>query len=423
MAEEEASLLHTPISKRLMSTRAQLVAVVVILLLGFGAVGGCLKLWTSKPSKPCLCTTSTVEGYAGLALKYPKNASWDHSQKCRDNAKVLGFEVAHFGGLVNQFIFLGQALAKACQDGNSMILDVWTMNMLNTSMWLPQFKSDLISGSLPRLWSDIVDYSALNDVLASVPGCEQTRVEPQRCARAKHVACPYKFPDFKAHRWFKSTDMWVWQTLLWRLPLKIESCVPRDKWPYHAIHLNLDVDWVIVSNRGIYNPDYLDYLKMSAADRDKYSKACCSSTGFYAEWAKRVSLDLAAKVAQLPDGPLFIATSIGKPGYTALNWLLADFKMRLNGRQVLECLPGSESGERELNAVRELATVSAASSIVIHEQSTFSRFACRRVQAQGGICYHGFGDEKELKKSWDLPLLDAVRSLHGRSGKADQSQY
>lgn len=405
MVSEEAPLLHNLVSERLTSKRAQLVVVVVIASLGCGAVIG----WTKLRSE--LCTTSTVDQYAALAVEYPKNESWSALHKCRGNAKVLGFQTAQFGGLVNQLIFLGQALARACHNGDSVILDVRTVNMIDKSLWLPQFKSDLVSATRPRPWSDIVNYDELNHVLASTPGCRQTQVEPQQCARTRHVRCPYDLVNFELDTRLEKFG----KALLSRLPLKMKSCVPKDRWPYHAIHLNLDVDWITVSIRGKKNSDYFDYLKMSPAERDEYSRTCCSSTGFYADWAKMVSLDLAAKVAQLPAGPLFIATNIGKPGYTTLAWLLEHFKQHLGGREVLECPPGSVKSERELNALQELATMSAASSLVVHMPSTFSMLACRLAQERGSVCYRGFGEAVERTNAFYVPMLHEVRTLRGHT--------
>lgn len=337
---------------------------------------------------PSSCRPERITEYRRYALQHPSNETWGRAQRCRPNAKVLGFRAINFGGLVNQMRLLGSALGQACDAKASLILDVWTTNFFPPGSrefgghrCLPAFRSDLLHVAGPPVpWSTVVDYDRLNALLASLPRCRATRVEPPRCAAAGPVRCPFDCGLF---------DSPFADELLPQLPLAPLPCegrpLPRV---YHAVHLNLDVDWLLVNRHGIDTRDYWDFLSMPPARRNAFRERCCSESGEYADDARRLALQLARKVRALPPGPVFVATSIGKPGYRTLAWLLAFFESHLDGRRVVRC--GGRGG-REVSAARELAVVSGASHFVMHMNSTFSVLGCRRVQRRGGVCVRGFG--------------------------------
>ena len=338
------------------------------------------------------CTPRTVSSYASWAMTHPQSPAREN-ERCLTNTKALGYMNVNYGGFVNQLRLLSHAITIACAARQSLILDVWTTNFYHNdsrmvyfggSDRLPLFKSDLLTVDHVQTWSSVIDYGGLNRVLQSMPECGRTRVESQGCARVAQrtgrLACPLQAYLFDQPRS---------ELLLPRIPLVRSQCAAPA--PYHAIHFNLDVDWIIVGNRGISNSDYWEYLKMSKTRRRAFERECCSERGFYADYARRVADELAAKTRRLPPGPVFVATSIGKPGHHVLAWLLRRFSSSIGDRRVLTCPLVSTKPMREVEAARELSFMDGASTLLMHMNSTYSVLACKRIQARGGRCYRGYG--------------------------------
>jgi hypothetical protein len=103
-----------------------------------------------------------IRKYARRVAEYPTNESWSKNVICSKYPKVLGYKNVNFGGLVNQLRLLSSAIALACAQHQTIILDVWTINYFpgndrmgkyyDNSNILPIFKTDL-HRDLHRPWT------------------------------------------------------------------------------------------------------------------------------------------------------------------------------------------------------------------------------------------------------------------------------
>jgi hypothetical protein len=335
-----------------------------------------------------------IRKYAKRVAEYPTNETWSKGVICSTQPKVLGYKNVNFGGLVNQLRLLSSAIALACAQQKSIILDVWTVNYFpgdhrmgatynKDNNVIPIFKTDL-HRRLHRPWSDMIDYKRMNNFLSTYPRCGRPIIEPRKCIYHGPVECPYESSLFGDP---------IADKILENIPFVRDNCrTPRS---YNAIHFNLDVDWLVVGKYGVQSNEYWDYLKLNAKERHEYHKKCCSKNGFLADYAKNIMNSLLTRVLTMPKAPLFVATSIGKPGYYTLLWLVLEFRVGLkqHGIKVFACGRRSSSVEREMDAGYELSIVGRAANFMVHTNSTFSALACLHVQSRGGSCYHGYGSE------------------------------
>jgi hypothetical protein len=383
--------------------RSELIEMALNYVNGKTSTSECCKHLLVPQQQVLHCNMDNIDEYAQIVSTYSHGVMQDAN--CNSNANHIGFRTIGFGGLVNQLRLLTSAIGIACKSGNNLILDVWTTDTLqaktNTVMgqkysWLPTFKTDLHGKGSFKSWGDIIDIKKLNTLLKNM--CTSTQIVPQKCIHYSPKLCPVN-PDM-----FNDTFS---EALLPKLPFLQHSRSASIRLPkiplfrvmknfsrnslYNSIHFNMDVDWIIFTlDRNLY----FKWLSMNDAGRNKLEiEHFKDMNSKFGKFALHIADMLVEKTSKLNKNPIYIATSIGNPGYKRLVWLLNYFKQQLvrRGIRIMKRYVMHDS-DREVQAVRDLTIIGKSYSFLMHMNSTFSILACQIVQQNHGTCYKGFGD-------------------------------
>ena len=162
---------------------------------------------------------------------------------------------------------------------------------------------------------------------------------------------------------------------------------------FTAVHFNLDCDWIVYmcAGWGNYVNKYKDTTDESV--RNQTIQTYCGEHGTCYPQIKRMIVDAAESTIQATHQhhsklhPLFVVTSIGKPGHTEVMWALDLFTSLVKqGNATSQILVGtSTSQERDLLALEEFLLASESRLMLTFPRSTFSAALKRNVKRKGGL--------------------------------------
>ena len=238
-------------------------------------------------------------------------------------------------GLNNQMLLLAGALAEACLDKSSLVIDVAPRGRVWYEM-TASFRSNL-SPDVAGRWSMVLDIGRLQTVLDSDERCADTRIVSPACIAGggESFTLCHGVDGARPDSFFPSVQngqsqarvelhykFWGKMPLRDDLPWVPYRSTVSDTSPdllrakYHAVHLNLDVDWMI------WSTDQKLYWKykasQDASETEAIAQACCSDRGTPAgQWALgKLSQYVGAirQIMSVSEAPIVVITAIGKPG-------------------------------------------------------------------------------------------------------------
>ncbi len=143
----------------------------------------------AAPATPCLVATAADTELLAKKFTVALGPAWE-TEPC-DEAPPSAATRVHIGfggtrlGLVNQYRILAHALAKACLEGASLVIDLEPATDAGWRRGLrPGFKADLSNSvTTPSArWREAVDLEPVRKFLKSDQRCSNTRIVSPTCA-------------------------------------------------------------------------------------------------------------------------------------------------------------------------------------------------------------------------------------------------
>ncbi|KAJ1445463.1 hypothetical protein M885DRAFT_549803 [Pelagophyceae sp. CCMP2097] len=230
----------------------------------------------------------------------------------------------------------------------------------------------------------------INAFLQNHPTCHQTRVLPWACSAVAQAGGPEMLAPYAAeHRCTRSIN--------WKLAAPIRSLggdfmaslpldfrraaksagVGQSRPPrFNAVHFNLDCDWLLYMEKRDGKPDRMKKFKF---DFKKANAVCDGSDANLKAIAFRSVAAYVNATRKMGDQlPVLVATSIGKAGHEATQWVFDAYRAQLPGLTFFKS--GAASKYREVNAAAELSLLLEAECFVGLGRSTFSKFVALRLR-------------------------------------------